>query len=199
MNELNSCENIAKDNKEIDKKTSISVRCAEIIKNNTVASKKNNNVLRNKKVTSIYTNRTQILREKLGLTQQEFADELNVTLDFIKKLEKDEGNENRDPLTLDMALRVSEKYSVGLDWLFGITDDDRDEMLDIVTCLGKVLRVIRTGNKLYLFIDGDFYDYLKDIQDLQDLSLNMQNIMNKEDIFRIRDGIQKKYRKKNTK
>lgn len=60
------------------------------------------------------------LREKLGLTQQEFADELYWDVSSYQKIES-----GRTLMTLDKAIQIHRKYDVDLNYF--VADDSYDE------------------------------------------------------------------------
>ena len=72
----------------------------------------------NHEVKDVSRNRVRYLRKSLGLSVGEFLDGIDgfsyYTLESIEK-----GNSG---LTLDKALKISQKYDVSLDYLFGISD-----------------------------------------------------------------------------
>lgn len=64
---------------------------------------------------TIFAERLKELRQKCGLTQKEFADSLSITASALSAYE----NNSVNPSLL-IAKKISEKYSVSLDWLCGI-------------------------------------------------------------------------------
>lgn len=76
-------------------------------------------------VRGIKTERIKSVRNRFNLTQQKFAEEIDVSLDTIKAIEL-----NEDKLSLDVALRIAKRFNVSLDYLFNITDFmNEDEIL----------------------------------------------------------------------
>ena len=72
----------------------------------------------NHAVKEVSRNRVRYLRKSLGLSVGEFLDGIDGFSDYtLESIEK--GNSG---LTLDKALKISQKYDVSLDYLFGISD-----------------------------------------------------------------------------
>lgn len=61
----------------------------------------------------IISGRVKELRIEEGLTQEKFADSIGVAPNTISRLERKEMS-----LSSEIALRIAEKYTVSLDWLF---------------------------------------------------------------------------------
>lgn len=65
------------------------------------------------------------LRHKLGLTQEQFSNEVGISKTTISN------NENSsNPLRIDIALVIAEKYNVSLDWLYGLKENESTNVLD---------------------------------------------------------------------
>lgn len=65
------------------------------------------------------------LRHKLGLTQEQFSNEVGISKTTISN------NENSStPLRIDIALAIAEKYKVSLDWLYGLKENESTNVLD---------------------------------------------------------------------
>ena len=61
------------------------------------------------------------LRFSLGLTQKQFASELNIRQSTLSSYE----NGTITPST-DVLLSIAHKYNVSLDWLFGISQNEKN-------------------------------------------------------------------------
>lgn len=57
-------------------------------------------------------NRLKEIRNKLGLTQQQLADEIGEKWHKIKDIET-----NKNKLSVNIADKIREKYSISFDWL----------------------------------------------------------------------------------
>ena len=69
--------------------------------------------------------RVKSVRNRFELTQKDFANKLDISLDTIKAIELKD-----DKLSLDVALRIAITFNVSLDYLFNITDYmNEDEVL----------------------------------------------------------------------
>lgn len=76
-------------------------------------------------VRGITSERVKSVRNRVGLTQKDFADKIDISLDTIKAIELKD-----DKLSLDVALRIAKTFNVSLDYLFNITDFmNEDEVL----------------------------------------------------------------------
>lgn len=65
------------------------------------------------------------LRHKLGFTQEQFSNEVGISKTTISN------NENSsNPLRIDIALVIAEKYNVSLDWLYGLKENESTNVLD---------------------------------------------------------------------
>lgn len=65
--------------------------------------------------------RVKELRESLGLSVDEFARALKVHRSSIYRYEESNPKEIRD-MPISIAINISEKYNVSLDWLVGSSD-----------------------------------------------------------------------------
>lgn len=73
------------------------------------------------------------LREKLGLTQQAFADELYWDVSSYQKIES-----GRTLMTLDKAIQIHRKYDVDLNYFVADDQYDEDDVLkQIVSNVSK--------------------------------------------------------------
>lgn len=80
------------------------------------------------------------LREKLGLTQQEFADELYWDVSSYQKIES-----GRTLMTLDKAIQIHRKYDVDLNYFVADDPYDEDDALKLLvtnTSKEKAARVM---------------------------------------------------------
>lgn len=75
----------------------------------------------------------KVLREKRGLTQQEFADELYWDVSSYQKIER-----GKTLMTLDKAVQIHRKYDVALNYFVANDPYDEDDVLkQIVTNTSK--------------------------------------------------------------
>ncbi len=80
--------------------------------------KKADNFSENTEVKEIARNRVKALQKNLGLKAEDFVKDINgFSVETLYSIEK--GNSG---LTLDKALKISKKFNVSLDYLFGISD-----------------------------------------------------------------------------
>lgn len=86
-------------------------------------------------------NRLKELRESLNLSVDEFAKALDIHRSSVYRYEGANKNEQRE-LPISLAVKISEKFNVSLDWLTGNSDNKYRE---------------QTSNRL-----TDIYDQLSD-------------------------------------
>ncbi len=80
--------------------------------------------------------RLKELRSLHGLTQEQLAEKLNITLDHLKRLEN-----GRNGCSIDLLMSISETLSVSSDYLlFGKTnhDEERRKILEVIGELSSV-------------------------------------------------------------
>lgn len=63
----------------------------------------------------IYSKRIRELRQKMGLTQPEFANRIGTTKNQISKYEL-----NKEPIPVKHIVSICEEFNVSADWLLGI-------------------------------------------------------------------------------
>lgn len=104
-------------------------------------------------VRGIKTERIKSVRNRFNLTQQKFADEIDVSLDTIKAIEL-----NEDKLSLDVALRIARRFNVSLDYLFNINDFMNEEEIMIDKAFQSIFKVSLIHKEDYIDIDGKIYN-----------------------------------------
>lgn len=70
----------------------------------------------------VFADRLKELRNKLGLTQAQFVEELGITASALSAYEKNTKNPS-----IIVAKKIAEKYNVSLDWLCGLSDEKSKE------------------------------------------------------------------------
>lgn len=101
-----------------------------------------------------------------NMTQQQLAEELDLTIQMIKKYE------SGDRISIETALKIHEKFNVSLDWIYCKNSymNERDTMSDILFSLTKILKLGRRktnfGDDNVLVIDSRFREFLYDINGL---------------------------------
>jgi transcriptional regulator with XRE-family HTH domain len=127
-----------------------------------------------KRITAIKTDRVAELRSRKSLSREQFAADVSISPDMVKKLEKRERG-----LTLDIALKIAEAYNITLDWLFGV--DNETQEANLFMDLRKIFK-INFSEKVYetengtaqkeyptLSIDKQLAALLKDIENVEKL------------------------------
>lgn len=69
--------------------------------------------------------RLKELRDKLGLTQEEFSEKFKISKTAISNIEN-----GKNPLRIEIALEIAKKYPMSLDWFYMRTEDDSTSFLD---------------------------------------------------------------------
>ncbi|MEG0408681.1 MAG: helix-turn-helix transcriptional regulator [Bacilli bacterium] len=101
-----------------------------------------------------------------NMTQQQLAEELDLSIQMIKKYE------GGDRISIETALNIQEKFDVSLDWIYCKSPymNERDTMSDILFSLTKILKLGRRktnfGDDNVLVIDSRFREFLFDINGL---------------------------------
>lgn len=92
----------------------------------------------------IFAQRLRELRTSLGMTQKDFANELNITASALSSYEKN----NINP-SISIAKRIAEKYHVSIDWLCGLSDKmTYNNKIESYTDLYKILFEIESSEHL---------------------------------------------------
>lgn len=112
---------------------------------------------RGKVSNSVNTSRVKELRDKLGLTQVQFADELGRDFQMISHIER-----GTKGLSLPFAIEISKKFGVTLDWLYGLSDEKGDYASNIMADLKKVLTF--DFEKRTITIDEDLSKFLEKLE-----------------------------------
>lgn len=68
----------------------------------------------------IFADRIKQLRNRLNLTQKDFAEKINVTAAALSAYE----NNQKNP-SVSVAKRIANKYNVSIDWLCGLTNKEK--------------------------------------------------------------------------
>lgn len=107
-----------------------------------------------------YTDRIRLLREKLELTQEQFADKIGVSTVLISDIER-----KKKKLSLSNAIEIRRLFNVSLDWLYELSDDTNDTASNIIDDLRQVFnidfknRTISVDENLSEFLDKLFDAY----------------------------------------
>ncbi|MGF3226757.1 helix-turn-helix domain-containing protein [Facklamia sp. P12932] len=111
-------------------------------------------------------NNLKKLRMMKNLTQEQLAEELNLSLSTIKKYEGDR------QIPIEQALEISNKFDVTLDWLYCKKDiiNERDTLVEVLQSLNKVFKMTtretHNGDDVVLLVDSKFRDFLQEINDI---------------------------------
>lgn len=62
------------------------------------------------------------LRKMLGLTQEQFADQVGISKNTVSNVEN-----SKNPLSIETAFIIAKKFNVSLDWLYRLNDEDRNK------------------------------------------------------------------------
>ena len=91
--------------------------------------------------------RLKELRNKLGVTQEEFANSIGISKTAISNIEN-----GKNLMSIEVALAVAEKYPMSLDWFYKRTDNESSGNLD------DFLSVFKVGQRS-VFIEGKNASY----------------------------------------
>ena len=91
--------------------------------------------------------RLKELRNKLGVTQEEFANSIGISKTAISNIDN-----GKNLMSIEVALAVAEKYPMYLDWFYKRTDNESSGNLD------DFLSVFKVGQRS-VFIEGKNASY----------------------------------------
>ncbi len=100
-----------------------------------------------------FTSRTITLRNERGLTQQQFAEKINVSAVLVSDIER-----RKKKLSLQNAIEIRRIFNVSLDWLYELSNDTNDTASNIINNLRNVFR-IDFENKT-ISVDEDLAEFL---------------------------------------
>ena len=90
-----------------------------------------------------------IIIEELGMTQTEFAENINYGLSVVNRVVK-----GKRGSTIDMLLAINTKYGYSIDFMLGRSDEKMDEARSILKALGDIFTEITTTPKSYIDNEG---------------------------------------------
>ena len=102
-----------------------------------------------------------------GISQEEFADMIDVSVDTVRKIEQGKVN-----LSLDNAIKIKNVFGVSLDWLYGVAEDMKDEASTTLLALRnhfKLCSKTHEGGTVYFTatIDSNLRDFLIEYEDAE--------------------------------
>ena len=92
--------------------------------------------------------RVKSVRNRFGLTQKDFAEKIEISLDAIKAIELKDNK-----LSFDIALRIAKTFNVSLDYLFNITDFMNEDEILIDRAFESIFDVSLIHKEDYIDID----------------------------------------------
>ena len=144
---------------------------------------------RGKSSNSANTSRIKELRERLGLTQQEFADQLNRDFQMISHIER-----GTKGLYLPLAIEISKEFGVSLDWLYELSDDTKDNASNIIVNLRDIFDIDFKEKRIG--IDDNLVTFLEELSNAYKIKGNKANNVSDETFKHWVDGIKKTYNEK---
>lgn len=143
--------------------------------------------------------RVKELREMLNMTQQDFAERIEVTQSNLSNYEK------KDVLTLNILLKIAETFDVSMDWLCGLSDDlpKMKEQKNNYSDYFKLLTTTLEKLDMYIYECEQYCNYA--IYSRDELSkdflrryaalkaLNTNSVLDNENFSMVMDGISKSY------
>lgn len=105
---------------------------------------------------SVKTSRIKQLREKLKMTQEEFAEKLDLDSQTISLMER-----NQKGLNINTAINISKEFNVSLDWLYELSDDTKDSATNILLNLRNIFNFNWSEKRIE--VDGNLSTFLEEI------------------------------------
>lgn len=86
----------------------------------------------------IYPHRVRELRENRNLTQEQFAEKIDIATNTLSRIERKEMS-----LSSDIAMKIAKEYHVSLDWLFlrsneELTTSDNEILDEAFDCMKEI-------------------------------------------------------------
>ena len=115
---------------------------------------------------SITANQVKTLREKLNLTSDQFSEQCGVSPETIQNIE------GGKTLTIKTALLICDAFDVSLDYLYGRSVDERDEITTILVNLRKYFCLYFGHNPYFndhysVSIDKNILDFLTEYDEAE--------------------------------
>lgn len=85
---------------------------------------------------SIENERFKSIRLTSGMTQQEFAEKIQTSVNNVRKLE------SGDSLPLPHAIKIHELFGYSLDYIYGLTNNTHDAASDMLLYLNELFNII---------------------------------------------------------
>lgn len=105
---------------------------------------------------SLVTSRIKELRENLNLTQEDFAEKLDIDAQTVSLIER-----QKNGLNINTAIKISKQFNVSLDWLYELSNNTNDSASDILMKLKDIFD-FDWAEKL-IKIDGHLATFLEEI------------------------------------
>ena len=103
-----------------------------------------------------YTYRLQELRKRENLTQEELAEKIDVSAPLITSIER-----QVKKLSLRNAMLIAKEFNVSLDWLYGLSDDTKDNASNVLATLQDIFDI--DLEKKYIRVDENLANFLKSL------------------------------------
>ena len=103
-----------------------------------------------------YTYRLQELRKRENLTQEELAEKIDVSAPLITSIER-----QVKKLSLRNAMLIAKEFNVSLDWLYGLSDDTKDNASNVLSTLQDIFDI--DLEKKYIRVDENLANFLKSL------------------------------------
>ena len=123
--------------------------------------------------TLVNTDRVKEIRESLNMTQEEFANSIEVSTDIISKIEQ-----NVTGVTFNVALKICNTYDISLDWLLNLSDIAKNNAMKTVIALRDVFNIsseeIKGKTELTLTINENLVDFILSLERAELLKNNAE-------------------------
>lgn len=113
------------------------------------------------------------LRERLGVTQEKFAEELGVSQNTIGRIER--GNTE---ISADIVIKVSDRFHVSADYLLGFTSNEEGEPPCTASCEDLINAQIQIDIK-----DGIIRELREKISKITDIATEKEQAVKKPDCY----------------
>lgn len=113
----------------------------------------NTNIIGGIEIKKNVSERVKSIRNKIGITQKKFADNIDISPETIKKIEQ-----GVSPLSLDIALRISKHYDVSLDYLYELSDFMNENEIIISKAFESIFNVSLIHITDYIDTEGKMYN-----------------------------------------
>lgn len=136
-----------------------------------------------------YTDRLPILRKKENLTQEQFAEKINVSAVLVSDMER-----QKKKLTLPNAIEIAKQFNVSLDWLYGLTDDTGDSVSNIIIALKDIFDI--DFERKCIKVEENLFNFIEEMSNAYRIKSKKANNVSDKAFEYWLEGIKKSYNEK---